>query len=240
MISYKEVESKAMPPEKREQCKDDWFSFYVGRKLTYILTIPFLYTPLTPNHVTFISIILLIVGFVVNCFADSKLLMIIAWLCYFFWSLLDGVDGNMARYRKQYSKLGDIYDTMGGYLAYALLFLGMGIGAFYDHGILGSIVPAYFYIIMGAVSSLSCLFSRLIYQKIRVTYPEKNSVADIVEERSFVKVLALNILSVSGGAMVMSLVAIIVGFLGAFTIIYLALNLVSMVYSLRSIVKEVA
>lgn len=239
MITYKDVEDKAMPSEKREQCKDDWFSFYVGRKLAYLLTIPFLYSPLTPNHVTFISIALLIIGFGVNCYAVSKALMMIAWLCYFLWSLLDAVDGNMARYRKQFSKLGDLYDTMGGYLAYAILFLGMGIGAFYQPDIVAKVLPAHFFIILGAASSLSCLFSRLIYQKIRVSYPEKNSVAGVVETKSFSKILALNILSISGGAMVMSCISIVCGVLGLFTVVYFVLNIVSMVYSIHSIIKEV-
>lgn len=239
MISYKDVENKAMPPEKREQCKDDWFSFYVGRKLTYLLTIPFLYTSLTPNHVTFISIALLIIGFGINCVAKTKALMIVAWLCYFFWSLLDGIDGNMARFRRQFSKLGDLYDTMGGYLAYALMFLGFGIGAFYMPGIMGDFLPDFSYIIMGAVSSLSCLFSRLIYQKVRVSYPEKSTVTDVVEKKNPIKILARNILSISGGAMVVSLVAIVFNCLGLYTVAYLALNIVATIYSLRSIIKEV-
>lgn len=237
MITYKDVESKAMPPEKREQCKDDWFSFYVGRKLTYLLTIPFLYTPLTPNHVTFISIVMLIIGFGINCFANSRNLMLIAWLCYFLWSLLDGVDGNMARYRKQFSKFGDLFDTMGGYSAYALLFLGMGIGAYYQPDLIARVLPAHFYIICGAVSSLSCLFPRLIYHKLRSTYPENGSITEAVEKKSFVKILAFNILSITGGAMVMSFVAIMCNLLGIFTVVYFFLNIVSMVYSIRSIIK---
>ena len=164
MIKYRDIEAKAMPPEKKEQCKDDLFSFYIGRKLTYIITIPFLYTRLTPNNVTMISILMLVVGFLVNCFANTTALMIFSWVCYFLWSLLDGVDGNMARYRKQFSKMGDIYDTMGGYAAYALMYLGMGIGAWLNPGYLQRIISLPYYIVIGAISSISSIkFNYLDY-----------------------------------------------------------------------------
>ena len=53
MITPKEIEQKTMSPEKRKSAKNDYFAFYVGRPLSYILTIPFLYTNITPNTVCF-------------------------------------------------------------------------------------------------------------------------------------------------------------------------------------------
>ena len=43
MITPKEIEQKTMSPEKRKSAKNDYFAFYIGRPLTYVLTIPFLY-----------------------------------------------------------------------------------------------------------------------------------------------------------------------------------------------------
>ena len=42
MITPKDIENKTMSPEKRKSAKNDYFAFYVGRPLSYILTIPFL------------------------------------------------------------------------------------------------------------------------------------------------------------------------------------------------------
>lgn len=237
MITYKDIEAKAMPPEKREQCKDDLFSFYIGRKITYWMTIPFLYTRLTPNHVTFISILLLIVGFVVNCFANTKSLMLFAWLCYFLWSLLDGVDGNMARYRRQFSKMGDIYDTMGGYAAYALLFLGMGIGAYFNTGNI-NIIPRIYYIIFGALSSISSIFPRLIYQKIKASFKGDQGADRVRNNKSLIRKIEMNITSISGGTMVFSFIAIVFGLLDVFTLGYCFLNIMKMVLSLYSIFRD--
>ena len=57
MITPKDIENKTMSPEKRKSAKNDYFAFYVGRPLSYILTIPFLYTNISPNAVSLISII---------------------------------------------------------------------------------------------------------------------------------------------------------------------------------------
>lgn len=237
MITYKDIEAKAMPPEKREQCKDDLFSFYIGRKITYWMTIPFLYTKLSPNNVTFISIIMLLVGFVINCFANTKGLMLIAWLCYFLWSLLDGVDGNMARYRRQFSKMGDIYDTMGGYAAYALIFFGMGIGAWLNPGYVKSI-PSGYYIILGGLSSISSIFPRLIYQKIKATFRDDEGADQVRRNKSLIRKIEMNITSISGGTMVCSFVAIIFGLLDVFTLGYFLLNIMKMLLSLYIIFKN--
>ena len=234
---YRDLEKKTMTPEKKDECKDDWFSFYVGRKLSYWMTIPFLHGNITPNQITFISIFILVIGFFINCFATTKALMIVAWFCYFLWSLLDAVDGNVARYKKQFSKLGDIYDTMGGYAAYGLMYMGFGIGACFCSGKL-NIIPAEYYIIIGAVSSISCLFPRLVYQKIRAEFANNNRAEAIRWNRSPIRILERNISSITGGTMVLSILAIIFHYLDLFTIGYAVLNLLKMIISLYKILQE--
>ena len=44
MITPRDIENKTMSPQKRKLAKNDYFAFYIGRPLSYILTIPFLYT----------------------------------------------------------------------------------------------------------------------------------------------------------------------------------------------------
>ena len=122
MITPKDIENKTMSPEKRKSAKNDYFAFYVGRPLSYILTIPFLYTNISPNAVSLISIIPIIIGFVLMCIGTTKTMLIAGWLMFFLWNLLDGVDGNIARYKKQFSKMGSVYDAMSGYIAMVLSF----------------------------------------------------------------------------------------------------------------------
>ena len=48
MITIKDIEEKSMTPEKRAMAKNDLFAFYIGRPLSYVLSIPFMYMNISP------------------------------------------------------------------------------------------------------------------------------------------------------------------------------------------------
>ena len=106
MITLKEIEQNTMSPEKRKSAKNDYFAFYIGRPLSYALTIPFLYTGISPNAVSLISILPIVIGFVIMGVATDKAMMIVGWLFFFLWNLLDGVDGNIKQFRQLLEKIG--------------------------------------------------------------------------------------------------------------------------------------
>ena len=64
MITIKDIADKTMTPEKRESAKNDLIAFYVGRPLSYVFTIPFLYTNISPNAISILSIVPVIAGFI--------------------------------------------------------------------------------------------------------------------------------------------------------------------------------
>ena len=241
MITPKEIEQKTMSPEKRKSAKNDYFAFYVGRPLSYILTIPFLYTNITPNTVSLISIIPLIVGFVLMYFANSTGMMILGWACFFLWNLLDGVDGNIARYKKQFSSLGSVYDAMSGYVAMVLSFFAWGIAASHNGGILYTIFPidADIYIIIGALSGVFQIFPRFIMHKAITTLGDENKVSGVKDKSGYspLKLFALNITSVAGFLQVIMLLAIVLNMIDLFTWGYFLLNMLVMLASLRNILK---
>ena len=49
MVTPKMIEKETMNSEKKKTAKNDYFAFYIGRPLSYVLTIPFLYTNITPD-----------------------------------------------------------------------------------------------------------------------------------------------------------------------------------------------
>ncbi len=103
MNIIKDLADKTMTEEKRKQAKNDFFAYYVGRPLSYVLTVPFLKLKVKPNTISFLSIIPAIIGFFMIGFGYSSFVKIIGWCMFFLWNLLDGVDGNVARYTKQFS-----------------------------------------------------------------------------------------------------------------------------------------
>lgn len=242
MITPKEIEEKTMSPEKKKAAKNDYFAFYVGRPLSYILTIPFLYTKISPNAVSLISIVPLIIGFVLMCVGRTTGILVIGWACFFLWNLLDGVDGNIARYKKQFSKMGSVYDAMSGYVAMVLSFFAWGVAAAHNPGCLQSMVQIQsdIYIILGALSGVFVIFPRFIMHKAITTLGEANSM-DSVKDKSeygFTKLIALNLTSISGFVQVLMLIAVLFEITDLFTISYFALNALVMIVSLRSIFKD--
>ncbi len=242
MITPKQIAEKTMLSEKRASAKNDIFAFYIGRPISYVLTIPFLYTKIRPNTISLISIIPQIIGFVLFYLAENKTMLIIAWLMFFLWNLLDGVDGNVARYKKEFSKLGSVYDAMSGYLASALSFFSIGIAAAHFDNVFDSVLPLGkdIYLVLGGLSALFTLFPRLIMHKTISHLMDKESTKAVSDRSNFspLKVIALNLKSTTGGAQVLMLAAILTNTSDVFTVFYFLFNTLVMLASLKSILKE--
>lgn len=241
MITPGEIAKKTMTPAKRATAYNDFFAFYVGRPISYILTIPFLYTGISPNTISLISMIPVVIGFILFCVARTKSVLIIGWLMFFLWNLLDGVDGNVARYKKQFSKLGSVYDAMSGYLAMLLSFFAVGVGAAHFGGVLDGLnINKEMYIILGSLAGAFMIFPRLVMHKAISTLMDVDAVNDVKDKSSFstAKVIALNLESVAGGAQVFMLLSVIANIMDLYTVCYFFLNTLIMIVSLHSILKE--
>ena len=242
MITIKEIEEKSMTPEKRAMAKNDIFAFYIGRPLSYALSIPFMYTNISPNAISMISIVPAVFGFLAACYAQSKAGMIASWILFFMWNLLDGVDGNVARYKKQFSKMGSVYDAMAGYIASALMFYAAGIMAAHSNGPLvkGGLISSEALVICGGLVAIVDLLPRLVMHKAVTTMMDKEAVKDVMDKADYgiVQTIALNLRSCAGGAQFLLLVAILFNILDLYTVCYLLFNTAVMVVSLHSVLKD--
>ncbi|EJH21138.1 wciO [Streptococcus pneumoniae GA60132] len=229
----KDIERKTMSPAKKAMAKNDYFAFYVGRPLSYLLTVPFVKTNITPNQISYLSIIPLIVGFIIMIFTTDFVVLLLAWFLFFLWNLLDGVDGNLARYREQYSKDGSVVDAMAGYVAMVLTYFGAGIVA-------AHLTDSYIYIILGALSGISLIFPRLVMHKYINTVAQDESVSSIKDKSDFntIKILALNMTSITGIPQVLLLLTILTNQWVLFTLVYFTINFLLMIFSLYSLFKK--
>ncbi|MBQ6360934.1 MAG: CDP-alcohol phosphatidyltransferase family protein [Lachnospiraceae bacterium] len=242
MITIKQIAEKSMTEEKRRSAKNDIFAFYIGRPLSYILTIPFLYTNIKPNTVSLISFIPQIIGFVLFCVTHSISGAIAGWFLFFLWNLLDGVDGNIARFKREFSRLGSVYDAASGYMACALTFFSMGIAAAHMPGVFSQILhlDRELLIIAGGLSGIFTLFPRLVLHKAKTATGGEDIGEDLMDREHYdlFHIVALNLKSVTGGAQALMLVAIVAGITDLYTICYFFFNMLVMLVSLRSILKE--
>lgn len=241
MITPKQIEEVTMTPGKRATAKNDYFGFYIGRPITYVLTIPFLYTNISPNTVTWISFIPVFLGFLLFWYGNSSFSHFLGWFCFFFWSMLDGVDGNIARYKKQYSKLGDTLDASAGYYAMALIPLAGGIAAAHHPGAFASLGgwSRDTYIVLGALSALWTILPRLTMHKAINSTGERN-IGGVKDKGRYnlPKIIALNLTSPPGAVQILLLLSVFFKTYDIYTVGYFLINTLVMVMSMKSIFRD--
>ena len=241
MITPRQIEEVTMNPEKRATAKNDIFGFYIGRKITYVLTIPFLYLNISPNTVTWISFFPVFIGFLLFWFCNSTISHFCGWFCFFMWSMLDGVDGNIARYKKQFTKMGDTLDASAGYFAMAMIPLAGGIAASHNPGYLSAVlnITRDTYIILGALSSLWIILPRLTMHKAINSTGDKN-IGGIKnkKEYSLPKIVALNLTSPPGAVQLLLLLSVFIKSYDLYTLGYFFVNTLVMIISMKSIFKD--
>lgn len=122
--------------------------------LSYYFSKPFLYLPLTPNQITvmWISIKIIAASFMLK---GDYLVTIIALLIFQVASIIDGVDGVIARYRKHFSLNGIYLDYIGHYLCNSVLFIALAFGLFTKAG-------SYYVFIPAAIAVFSMLLSKAL------------------------------------------------------------------------------
>ena len=241
MITVKEIKDKTMTPEKRKSAKYDFFAFYIGRPITYVLTIPFLYINISPNTVTWMSFVPVFLGLILMWFGDSTAAFLGGWFCFFMWSMLDGVDGNIARYKKEYSILGSTLDAMAGYYAMSIIPLAAGISAAHYPGLFTDYfgIPTEVYIILGALSGLWVILPRLTMHK-AINSTGKENVGGLKERQKYnvIRILALNLTSPPGAVQLLLLASVFANTLDLYTVGYFIINTFVMIMSMHSLFKK--
>jgi len=143
--------------------KQPWFSRVITRTISLYLTKLFLYTSITPNQITLLVVFFGLLSALFFSFGIHTY-DIIASLFFMFKYILDGVDGNIARYRKSGSTMGFYFDRLQHRLVEPLIFIGLGYGAFVRGG-------NELFILMGALIALSLLWvPAIIAEKVRAFY----------------------------------------------------------------------
>ena len=129
------------------------------RWCSYPITWIFMPTRMTPNMISFLSLIFAVVGFVILVLPlnNEFCWKVVGITGFSIWAILDCVDGNIARIKKQFSCNGDLWDAAAGYCAMSLMFLGMS-------AIVGKneFLTLYESLILGGLTSIFSLYSRLL------------------------------------------------------------------------------
>lgn len=238
-MTYRELYKRFVPEEKSKEERYSIMEYYIFRPLSILATMPFLNTSISPTSVTKASVACSLIGFGFLAFGKTMVLRLIGWLWIFAWVILDGVDGNIARYKKQCSPLGDLWDTMGGYAAMVEIYFGAGIAAFYDMNLI-VIFENYWYLIIGSAAAIFSIFPRLVMHKKKSSVGNSSAVQFVSDKKTFgiLNIIAMNIASPSSGLPVLLLISIVAHMLNIFICAYFIVTLGIMIISLKKLLRD--
>lgn len=127
-VQLDELRSVIHPPGKLESRAEHWAGRLYMRSLSLRVTRQLLDTRCSPNHITAVMVVAGVfsgVALLIPGLPGAVLSVVLMQL----YLLLDCVDGEIARWRKQFSPLGVYLDRLGAYLADAAVMFGLGFRA---------------------------------------------------------------------------------------------------------------
>ena len=153
---------ETMPEWKRK--KDPFIARYVHRPISFLFSSIFVEMGLTPNQVSFLSLIIAFITVALSA-STNKIVLIIAFILLNLWSITDSADGNMARSLggKPY---GDFIDATSSYFLYGMMFLPLGYSVFKTGGFFVSAGTPEI-IVFGALAGSLDTMTRLFFQKMK-------------------------------------------------------------------------
>lgn len=158
--SYKQI--KQSLTTKKNRRSSFWVQLWV-RKISFPLTYLFINTGWTANMVSLFSWAVILVAAIFLCI-DNFAFMLVGVILTNFWLVLDCVDGNIARCKKQNSFMGDFYDAIAGYGPFAFTTIGIGFAAYHTSFLVDK-EYGFLFILIAAVGAITNLYTRLIHQK---------------------------------------------------------------------------
>lgn len=220
-------------PAKKNSKSSLWVKLIV-RKLSFIFTYLFINIGFSPWAASVFSVIVAIAGSILMMI-PNYLCVVIGMVLVQFWLILDCVDGNIARCKKQSSEMGSFIDALSGYYISAFVYLGTGVAAF-------NFSPLenfrYLFLLAGAISSISGILSRLIHQKYTYTIltlekqnPDMVIPEEEVENKKSIQYIRSRVdkeIGISGLFMPFLIVAAIFNLFGTITIFYFAFQVVAL------------
>lgn len=219
--------------EKLAEDRNEIWTYYVARPLSFPLTAVCLRLGVSANQATALSVLVYAAGAFLLAFGTPGAALLGALLINA-WLVLDCIDGNIARYTGTASAFGGFADAVSGYVVLGSVGLCAGLGAFAEpsqtllgHWLGWQRPDLVFAIVLGALSSLAALWIRLVYQKWHNTFPDAaGGRHDLMSARdggasllSRAARIGNDLLNVSGLLLPLLLLATLVGALDAFTLL---------------------
>jgi phosphatidylglycerophosphate synthase len=174
--SLKDIVASYVPEKK---AADGPWTRFILRPISFLLSKLFFFLGLSPNAVSYISVLLSITAFFLLAFGTSPLVYV-GFFLFFLFGIFDCADGNMARTIRKgipdtgQNAYGEWVDSISGYIAYAAFFLGIGAAS-----------GSRFWTLTAGVALAGNLLMRLSFQNYRALMPQGKARTETGGERKF-------------------------------------------------------
>src|SRR3989338_10779784 len=158
--------------ELREICYKDskgkrpLYMEWVTMRISIYVTKLLLYTPIRADQVTIGMVLLAILGSIFMAFGNLKC-MLIGILIIHFTVVLDNVNGEIARYRKEGSMMGTFLEQYYHEVSVPLIFFSLGFGVFLATGYKSAVLFGFLCGVFSRSTVLSALKSAVVKNAIR-------------------------------------------------------------------------
>ena len=166
-MQYTLKDIKESLPKKKNSRSSLWVRFFI-RKLSFPFTYLFINMGWTANMVSLLSWVVIFIASVLLSI-NNFWFMLVGVILTNFWLVLDCVDGNIARCKKEKTFMGDFFDAIAGYGPFAFTTIGLGMAAYHTSFLIGSEYH-YIFIIIAAIGAVANIYTRLIHQKYLTCY----------------------------------------------------------------------
>lgn len=179
-LTIAEIRSKLPEWKKRSDKEKPWLHF-VMRPISVYPTWLLLRLGISANQITFIGLVIGVVGCVFLAFGSYWAGIVGAILVNIMF-LFDVLDGNVARCTNSSSKYGHYLDAVSGYVIAALMPIAVGIGiyrhpdpylTFLTSFLFGAEIANHIYLILGVLCSFLWIFRFLITNELGLVFSTK-------------------------------------------------------------------
>ena len=109
----------------KSNTSDERINVYLQRPIAGLIVRALYGAPVTPNHLTIVSIIFGVIGGALLAFPDAQLAA--ARICFYMKDIFDSADGQLARAKQQFSRRGRFLDSIGDFVVNLFLFGGISV-----------------------------------------------------------------------------------------------------------------
>ena len=236
--SYSAFVAKAMPESKAASANKCLIGHYFLRPVSHLIAMPLVRADVPALFVTKISMVFVFLALAEFMFANTLHGFILAWFFLLVWNILDGVDGDIARYTETMSPKGGLWDATVGWLATVVFYIGMGCAASRLPSALNLGFFKDYYLFMGCVAALCWIFPRLVMHK-KLGLFDSDSVASVQDREHYgpFKLFYFNLTSINGAGALAFLFSMCAGITDICLLAYLALSLAMASVSCISLLK---